>query len=693
MERALSTASRLTARHIQDFGDATQLEPHWGYADRVLPCTVDAGSCAYLDLVYGAHDRGMYYVGVFWLVVLGILMIWAVVRQSTQGSNTRQLQSTRVAEKTGEEPAAAALSGTPRFLASASASARHYLLPDTVLRPIFGRTTRLQVLILAVLAGYLLIFTFVGMTYQKWITPVKKYPGVYNTRTTLGPFADRLGVLAYALIPLSIVLSGRESVLTLITGVPYQHFLFLHRWVGYIILIQSLVHTIGWTIVEAKLYQPQPSVAMGWISETYMIWGCVAIILLVLLFAFTLPFVIRRTGYEFFRKAHYVLAMIFLGACWGHWEQLKCFILPGFILWGIDRFARLVRTFFLHYNVPATSSAVGAPAAKFGFTATRSSAQLFDDPEDGDIVRLDFEHLSKPWSVGQHWFLTFLEGSVWQSHPFTPLNLPYVQPNGLVRHSYLFRAKGGETKKIALALKKRQLEAAAVAPKLSTDVILTGPYGSNILTSCADSTKNVLLVAGGTGITFVLPVLLHLCATSAAWPKARSVELVWIVRRQQDLAWCAPELACVQRCAAATGIRMRFFVTREVPAGAHQLTKLDEAGAGSEESSLAGVGVGAGAAARPTSDSEAASQKEGSSTDGVGALSQLVVAGRPHVEDIVRHFVDETTRGSTVVYASGPGLMTSQLRSTVAKLNDGGKVWKGEERYAVELVCDDRAEW
>jgi len=52
---------------------------------------------------------------------------------------------------------------------------------------------------------------------------------VNNTRTGLGGWSDRIGALAYALTPFTILLSNRESVLSLLTGIPYQHFNFLHR--------------------------------------------------------------------------------------------------------------------------------------------------------------------------------------------------------------------------------------------------------------------------------------------------------------------------------------------------------------------------------------------------------------------------------------------------------------------------------
>jgi ferric-chelate reductase len=37
--------------------------------------------------------------------------------------------------------------------------------------------------------------------------------------------------------------------------------------------------------------------------------------------------------------------------------------------------------------------------------------------------------------------------------------------------------------------------------------------------------------------------------------------------------------------------------------------------------------------------------------------------------------------------------MVVDLRAAVAKKNDGGRVWRGEERFDVRLVCDDRLEW
>ena len=163
-----STGRGLEARaHIQDFDSATSVEPHWGYADRVVPCTNDAGSCEYLDVVYESHDRGMIYVGVLWLTFVAVFLAWGVIRVVSAKKSARE-------------------GGISKLLRAVGAGTRHYTLPESI-RPIFGRTTRLQVIILGLLAGYLLIWNHVGIVYDIWITPVSDMDGVYNTRTSLGP--------------------------------------------------------------------------------------------------------------------------------------------------------------------------------------------------------------------------------------------------------------------------------------------------------------------------------------------------------------------------------------------------------------------------------------------------------------------------------------------------------------------------
>jgi ferric-chelate reductase len=534
-----------------------------------------------------------------------------------------------------------------------------------------------------VLTGYLTIFSFAGIVYKQWITPVKKMPGVYNNRTSLGPWSDRIGVIAYALTPLSIMLSSRESILSLVTGLPYQSFNFLHRWLGYIIFAQSTLHTIGWCVIELRLYQPQPTVGAEWIVQTYMIWGVVAMIVLLLLVLLSTPWGIRLTGYEFFRKAHYVLAMVYIGACWGHWEQLKVFLLPGLLVWFIDRGVRLARTALLHYNF--------LPSGHMGFRAAPANITFFKDEINGDVVRLDYDHPQDAWHVGQHFYLTFPDSSIWQSHPFTPLSAPIFGADSQ-RHSYVFRAKRGETKKIAQLSMKRiarmkdheeSHEALMADARLS--VLMTGPYGERTMRHLSTE-SNVLCVAGGTGIAYVLPVLLDL----AARPQTpdRHMSLIWVVRRRSDIDWVAPELTILKRRCRNLRTRMHIYVTRA-----------------SEEVDLVPPAVSEKAGANdctkeinPASSSDSSSSASISSALSVHGVSKSElgldhIQARPDLDAVVRDFVAETVRGGTDVFASGPGGMISDLRRIVAGTNRGGEVWRGDDRWDVRLTCDDRLEW
>lgn len=691
-----SASPRFTARHIQNFTGATDLEPHWGYEARVLPCTSGAGTCAYLDEVYHSHDLGMLYAGIIWTTVGCVLLLWAVVRQASKSSSplaaAGHTQLGRSEDEKGTEAQRSAsrlstLQAIPAWIASVS---RRCLLPRNPVPAVFGNASRLQVLILGVLAGYLLIWTFLGMTYSKWVTPVTSSPGKYNTRTSLGPFADRVGVLAFALLPFSIMLSSRESILSLITGVPYQHFNFLHRWLGHIIIVQSAAHAIGWCIVEFRLYQPQPSVGIEFIRETYIVWGIIAMSLLLVLWILALPFAIRRTGYEFFRKAHYGLALVFIAACWLHWKKLECFLIPAFFVWGLDRAARLFRTFLLHYHITALRR--NSAGSIFSLASAKATARIFPSsiPDEGDIVRLDFDHPNPAgsWCVGQHFFLTFPESSIWQSHPFTSSST-----SDNLKHRYIFRAKSGETKKIAELAKEKIGRLGDVdhhGKKIADErlsVVLGGPYGQDILEDCSDA-EDVLCIAGGTGITFVFPVLMQLANNGMLSPngtgrgrRRRKLRLLWVIRHQGDIAWLGEEMDALDTTGA---VEIKIFVTRDGP---ECYCDNDSGGKGitlgvaaTDEEASAGTG--------PLSPSSSPSPQP------LRALKGCAQSARPDLLTVVPAFVAESEHRQVRVFASGPPGMLNDLRIAVANCNPGVKqAWRSKTDVPnVRLVCDDRLE-
>lgn len=512
--------------------------------------------------------------------------------------------------------------------------------------------------------------SLIGIVYKTWVTPVKKHPGVYNTRTGLGGFADRVGALAYALTPFTVALASRESVLSLITGVPYQHFNFLHRWTGRVIFVQSFLHTLGWTIVEAKLYQPQPSVYKSFMAEQYIIFGVVAMFFVTVLTIFSTKRAIEWTGYEVFRKVHYLVALLYIGACWGHWDKLSFWMYASLILFFLDRFARLIRTALLHFGFRKGENGIG-------FRSATATVQHLGDDDDS-LVRLDFDFKHGPWRAGQHFYLCFPALSVWQSHPLTPSSLPVE--GEVQHHTYLIRTRKGMTAELAALAK------AGDGSSTTTPVILTGPYGRAF---SDNAEKNVLAVAGGTGITFTLPVLLDILARPVRM--TRAIDFTWIVRSTQDLLWLAPELSSLKARIASQetpNLRLRIFVTREAsssvtPSSAEKVKDVPA------------VTVSCARDSEKAARSSAAglSLSLGDLVASVPGFEVMYLGGRhPSIENLVAEFEEraDVAGGASQVVGSGPEAIGTELRDAAAKRNRPGKVWEGDEEGSMGMYWDSR---
>jgi hypothetical protein len=80
------------------------------------------------------------------------------------------------------------------------------------------------------------------------------------------PLAVRTGLMAVALTPLIVALSGKYNVITLVTGISHERLNVLHRYAAYICLGLSVVHTIpfivqplkegGFKALHAQFYSP-----------------------------------------------------------------------------------------------------------------------------------------------------------------------------------------------------------------------------------------------------------------------------------------------------------------------------------------------------------------------------------------------------------------------------------------------------
>jgi len=523
-------------------------------------------------------------------------------------------------------------------------------------------------------------------------------------------FGNRVGILAYALTPLTVALSTRESIITLVTGIPYQSLNFLHRWLGRIIFIQSFLHTLVWTVIEGKLYQPQPSLYMVFMNNTYIVWGVIAMALVTFLYVFSLQRVVKWTGHEFFRKTHYVVAAVYFGACWAHWSHLACWMIASLGVWGLDRGIRFLRTGLIHVGYLNSTKGKShyhkilttlLTCLDFGFHSSQATVKYFDD-EDGGVIRLEFNQNMEAWAVGQHFFLCFPALTIWQSHPLTVASVPEPHP-ACLQHTYIIRCRKGETGRLKTLALSESTDSSIKEPDtpITTPVILTGPYGTPLLPylpNTGPEITNMLAIAGGTGISLTLPVIL--AATSTPIFANAAIDFIWIVRRSTNVQWISQELDELKSCAQLTGwnLRMHIYITQEKEASASETNSLhDEAGEkGEAGESITPIAEGCCSSDTSTEKSGTGvccSANTGSSGKGKQCrefCTTYMNSCHPSLDDIVSSFVENRAHSShrTRVIASGPAGMGHDLRAAVAKVNDGGKVWRGDMRWDVDLhVC------
>lgn len=162
-------------------------------------------------------------------------------------------------------------------------------------------------------------------------------------------------------------------------------------------------------------------------------------------------------------------------------------------------------------------------AFRHGRTAWRRSSIATMEIVDDRTIILEAP-TSATWSAGQHFFLRFggLGVHTLTSHPFTVSSLPSADGKSVAR--FVIRGRGGVTARLASRAKSGHCEVC---------VWLDGPYGAlgfNLKTARFD---HALLVAGGAGAAFCLPLLEAIVrsrADHAATGSWSSIRLIWATR-------------------------------------------------------------------------------------------------------------------------------------------------------------------
>ena len=343
----------------------------------------------------------------------------------------------------------------------------------------------------------------------------------------------RTGVLAFALAPLVILFSGRNNVLLWLTGWSRSTYLILHRWIARIFTLQVILHSI----LEFMLYKRQGSVDAEQ-KEPYWVWGIVATVACAIMVAIS-GLWFRRASYEFFLIMHIILAVFVLVGSWYHIELLfsrrwgyEFWLYAAFAVWFFERGARVARLL------------------KNGMRRAKVT-QITEE-----IVRIDVKGVRWDTRPGQHtyvYFPTLNPLRPWENHPFSIVpsallhsrNRPStdvsssssseheaiadIEKTGTstaIRTHSSNSPKNTDTSGITLYVRKSLGLTKSLDTHASLLTFLDGPYFNNSTTAIL-RTDRLILIAGGIGITAILPFLSYHPNISLYWSvKASSQGLV-----------------------------------------------------------------------------------------------------------------------------------------------------------------------
>lgn len=358
------------------------------------------------------------------------------------------------------------------------------------------------------------------------------------------PLGVRAGMLAVAMVPWIVAMSMKANLVSLITGIGHERLNVLHRWGGYLCLILSLVHALPFYIQPAwekgsmevfKSYFSGGAVVYGSgiACLVPLIWLCVA----------SLPS-IRRMMYELFVALHVPVAILFLGMLFWHCNN---YLTSWNYLWAtvtIWLVSYIFRLFKLNWTIPwRLSWLIGDEAA----------ISLL--PENAIRITIPTQ---VRWKPGQYVYLRIPGISVFENHPFTIASLcsddfPSEYGEQYRDMALVFKPFGGFTRKVLdTALRK--------GPLHTYRVYLDGPYGG--MQRSLDAFDNVVLVAGGSGITALVSHLLDLVKRMRDGKAVtRKIQIIWAVKRLESMEWFKEELRICREYAPPDSVECQFYVT------------------------------------------------------------------------------------------------------------------------------------
>ncbi|KAI1108925.1 hypothetical protein F5Y14DRAFT_445071 [Nemania sp. NC0429] len=342
-------------------------------------------------------------------------------------------------------------------------------------------------------------------------------------------FAGRAGSVFIVNLPLLYLLAAKNQPLKLLTGRSYEALNIYHRRVGELMCFEALVHVVGMLVWRLLLEPEWLSVGSFWqyLTHPIILLGIGAFASYELLY-FTSLGSFRQRWYELFLASHVVLQVAALCFLYLHFHTSRPYVLASLMIFLADRIVWRI-------GLKSATVAASVKALEDGDTVRLSASwDMIPQAEEGQRSPSLWRAFSRKsilygWHPADHVFVSIPSlgrYSALQAHPFTIASAAPSRGNEptQARLDLLVRAYSGFTLDL---LKHAQLNS-------TVSVRIDGPYGSQDPLNMLRASKSAVLVAGGSGIAVVFPLLWDLAVVH---PGRRKIHLMWIIHSRSQQSW------------------------------------------------------------------------------------------------------------------------------------------------------------
>ncbi|KAE8378513.1 ferric reductase [Aspergillus bertholletiae] len=332
-----------------------------------------------------------------------------------------------------------------------------------------------------------------------------------NRREIVTYVSNRAGILSFANIPLLVLYSSRNNILLWLTNWSHSTFLLLHRWVAAICVLEACLHSAIYLQIYSTQGEHSSESALA-----YWYWGIVATLAMVIIIPASM-LQVRQRFYEFFLAWHVAFFLLAMVGCFLHIYYRYSFkwgyenwIYIALAIWGFERGMRIMRF------------------ARHGICTAHVS--IVDD----EYIKLEVPGVAATGDV--YLYFPTLTWRVWENHPFSVMTdvscgsdtgpsttMTKGDKGGLL--PLALAEKGGDLDKISLAeTSNTPCQRGLVlyirtqsgitkylrGPKSKFPVLIESSYHPVALTkSNASGMANIIAIAGGVGVTALVPILMR----------------------------------------------------------------------------------------------------------------------------------------------------------------------------------------